>query len=108
LFPGDEKSVPFKCTLSYIQQAAKLKARQVVTSGGNEPVAGGWMFLDQNSLFAHYLIARLERNPDKYLTASSLFLQVKTPVSNKGFQTPQYKTVRDIGDEGGEFVFVRK
>jgi hypothetical protein len=108
LFPGNEKSVPFRPDLSYIQQVTRPKARQILTSGGNEPVAGGWMFLDQHSLFAHYLINQLERNAEKVLAASSLFLQVKTPVSNKGFQTPQYRTIKDTGDEGGEFVFVRK
>lgn len=108
LFAGDEKPVPFESTLPSILQAAKLKARQIVTSGGNEPVAGGWMFLDQHSLFAHYLIAQLSRNTDKYLTASSLFRRVKAPVSSKGFQTPEYKTIQNTGDEGGEFLFVSK
>jgi hypothetical protein len=108
LFPGDEKSVPFRPTLDYIQKVAKLKARQVLTSGGNEPVMGGWMFLDQHSLFAHYMIDRLSNNTNKYLPASTLYEQVKIPVSDKGFQTPEYKTIQNTGDEGGEFVFVRK
>ena len=108
LFAGDEKSVPFKSTLPSILQTAKLKAREILTSGGNEPVADGWMFLDKHSLFAHYLIAQLSRNKDKYLTAGSLFERVMTPVSDKGFQTPEYKTIPNTGDEGGEFLFVSK
>ena len=108
LFAGDGKPVPFESTLRSTLLAAKLKARQILTSGGNEPVAGGWMFLDQHSLFAHYLIAQLSRNTDKYLTASSLFERVKTPVSSKGFQTPEYKTIQNAGDEGGEFLFVSR
>ncbi len=108
LFAGGEKSVPFRPTLPTILQAAKLKARQILTSGSNEPVADGWMFLDKHSLFAHYLIAQLSRNTDKYLTAGSLFERVMTPVSDKGFETPEYKTIPNTGDEGGEFLFVSK
>ena len=108
LFAGDAKHVPYESTLPSILHAAKLKARQILTSGGNEPVADGWMFLDQHSLFAHYLIAQLNRNTDKYLTAGSLFERVKAPVSSKGFQTPEYKTIQNAGDEGGEFLFVSK
>jgi hypothetical protein len=108
VFPGKEKNVPNETDLRYIQEVSKLKARQVLTSGGDEPVMGGWTFLDQHSLFAHYVIDRLGRNTDRYLAASSLFQRVKTPVSSKGFQTPEYKTIQNAGDEGGEFLFVRR
>ena len=107
MFPGSDAPVPFKPSLTEIQRSVSLTARQVVTSGGNEPVAGNWLFLDEHSLFAHYLINQLENNTDKYLPVSTLFAQVGPRVSSKGFQTPQFRTIQNAGDEGGEFVFAR-
>ncbi len=68
----------------------------------------GGMFLDQHSIFAHYLIDRLGRNTDKYLTVSSLYERIRDKVSNKSYQTPECKTIQNTGDEGGEFLFVRE
>ena len=107
-FPEDVKSSSFETTHRSFQEVATLRGRQALSSGGNGPVMDGGVFLDQHSIFAHYLIDRLCKNTDKYLTASSLYERVKDKVSNKSFQTPECKAIQNTGDEGGEFLFVRE
>lgn len=93
-------------TERYFREVAKLKARQALISGGDEPVLDAGLSSD-HSVFAHHLIRQLEVNQDKYLTANTLFERIKLPVSNSSRQTPQCRPIPDTGDEGGQFVFVR-
>lgn len=108
LFPGGVKSLSYECTHRYLREVVKLKARQALTSGGKEPVMDGGVFIDQHSIFAHYLIDRLGKNTDKYLTASTLYERLKDRVSNKSLQTPECNAIQNTGDQGGEFLFVRE
>jgi hypothetical protein len=91
----------------YFLEVSKLKARQALISGGNEPVTDTGIS-SEHSVFAYYLIDRLRANQDRYLTASTLFERIKVPISNSSLQTPQCKPISNTGDEGGEFVFVRR
>jgi hypothetical protein len=91
----------------YILEVSKLKARQVLISGGNEPVMDSGIS-SEHSVFAYYLIDRLKTNQARYMTAGSLFEDIKVPVSNNSLQTPQCKPISNTGDEGGQYVFVRR
>ena len=91
----------------YIGQVSKLKARQAIISGGNEPVMDSGIS-GKHSIFAHYLVDRLKQNQDRYLTVSSLFERIKVPITNSSQQTPQCRPIHNTGDEGGEFVFVKR
>ncbi len=84
LFRGDEDPAAER----YFREVAKLKARQALISGGNEPVLDSGLS-SNHSIFAHYLLNRLSNNQDKYLTASELFERIKLPISNSSLQTPQ-------------------
>jgi hypothetical protein len=101
LFRGDEDAEQ-----RYLREVSKLKARQALISGGNEPVMDTGLS-SNHSIFAHYLLNRLSANQDKYLTASDLFELIKLPISNSSLQTPQCRPIGNTGDEGGQFVFVR-
>jgi uncharacterized caspase-like protein len=100
-------SPPKPKTERYFTEVSKLKARQALISGGNEPVMDAGVSND-HSIFAYYLLDRLRSNQDPYLTVSSLFERIKLPVSNSSQQTPQCMPIFSAGDEGGEFVFVRR
>jgi hypothetical protein len=91
----------------YFLEVSKLKARQALISGGNEPVMDSGIS-SEHSVFAYYLLDRLRTNQDRYLTAGTLFERIKVPISNSSLQTPQCKPISNTGDEGGEFVFVRR
>jgi hypothetical protein len=62
------------------------------------------------SVFLEYLIKRLEENQSKYLPAEQLFSSFKMAVINNSpeEQVPQYGEVKETGDEGGDFIFIRK
>jgi len=91
----------------YFFEVSKLRARQALISGGNEPVLDSGLS-SEHSVFAYYLIDRLNSNLDTYLAASTLFERIKVPIANGSQQTPQCKPIYNSGDEGGEFVFVRR
>jgi hypothetical protein len=76
-------------------------SRQAMTSGALTVVP-------DRSLFLEYLVKRLNENTKDYLTGEELFSSFKTDVMNGSPVTPMYGDIKDSGDEGGDFVFVRK
>ena len=62
------------------------------------------------SIFMKYLLKRLQNNNNKYLAAGKLFNMIEDPVINNttGGNTPQYAPIGRAGDEGGDFIFIRK
>lgn len=94
----------------YLAKASRLKSRQLMASGGEEPVEDGGG--GGHSVFANALIKALETMPDKTFTASELFEQkVKPAVISAASavtegQTPGFNRIAKAGDEpGSEFVF---
>ena len=79
----------------------QLKSRRAITSGTLKTVPNKSVFFD-------YLIRALKQNTDKYLPASKLFNEIEEPVANNSPNMPQYGVVLSSGDEGGDFVFIRK
>jgi len=72
--------------------------------------SGAMNQVPDNSVFIDYLIKRLENNIENYLSAEQLFASFKMAVINNSTlgQVPQYGEVKETGDEGGDFIFVRK
>ena len=60
------------------------------------------------SVFIDYLVKRLEENQEKYLPSELLFSSFKTAVMNNSETVPQFGVIQNVGDEGGDFIFVRK
>lgn len=75
--------------------------RKVMASGNLEPVP-------DNSRFVYYLKKNLRDNREKYLTAKKLFDSFYEAILNNSDTSPQYAAIKNVGDEGGEFVFIRK
>jgi uncharacterized caspase-like protein len=89
----------------YVERMARLKARQVLTSGALEPVAdstGGG-----HSPFAAAFIAVLSGNRG-VLDATTLFGELRRPVALNSDQVPQFADIRLAGHQGGDFLFVRR
>jgi len=60
------------------------------------------------SVFLLYLNKRLKENTQLYLSAEELFSSFKIAILNNSPNVPQYGEIKDTGDEGGDFVFVKK
>jgi WD40 repeat protein len=84
-----------------IEKLNQLPSRKAMTSGILEEVP-------DKSIFLEYLVKRLEENEDKYLTSELLFSSFKASVMNNSPNVPQFGVIQNVGDEGGDFVFVRR
>lgn len=78
-------------------------ARKAITSGALTPVP-------DKSIFIEYLLKSLRNNQKKYLTSEELFLSFREAVINNSplNQRPLFGNINDSGDEGGDFVFIKK
>ena len=86
-----------------VEKIYELPSRKAMTSGSLKTVP------DQ-SVFVEFLIKRLKENNEPYIDAQKLFARLREAVINnsKVNQTPLYGAINEAGDEGGDFVFVRR
>ncbi len=86
-----------------IQELYKLPSRNAMTSGALAEVP-------DKSVFVSYFLKRLLDNRETYLSAETLFSSLRLAVINNSpnAQIPQYGEIREVGDEGGDFIFVRR
>ena len=103
---GRTEEVPFENSDRYFKEVYRRASRCALTSGGNEPVMDGGR--DGHSVFTYYLLKSLRNNESQYLTAGQLFNELQIPVANNSEQTPIFQPIKNIGDEGGQFIFVKK
>ena len=106
IFRGNTVSTPFEESEKYYKEVHNLVSRQAITSGGIEPVMDGGR--DGHSVFAYYFLKTLRNNQNKYLDAGQLYTKLKIPVINNSEQTPRLQPIKKTGDEGGQFIFIRK
>jgi uncharacterized caspase-like protein len=91
----------------YLEEMARRTSRHLLSSGADEPVldSGG----GSHSVFAKAFLAALTSMSDDAFTAGQLFhWGVQEQVVGNSRQVPQYAPMPDSGNEGGDFVFVRK
>jgi hypothetical protein len=81
----------------------KLASRKAMTSGTLKTVP-------DKSVFVTYLLKNLANNDQPMISAEDLFRNFKTAVINNSpnGQVPQYGAIGQVGDEGGDFIFLRK
>lgn len=84
-----------------IKKLYALPSRKAMTSGTLTEVP------DQSE-FLKYLTKRLEANSMEYLPAAELFASLRISVINNSDVIPQYGTIQKAGDEGGDFIFIKK
>jgi uncharacterized caspase-like protein len=106
IFRGETRTIPFEDSDRYYTKVHALPSRKALTSGGNEPVMDGGR--DGHSVFTYYFLKALESNDQKYVDASRLYEDLKIPVIHNSDQSPVFAPVNDTGDEGGQFIFIRK
>ena len=86
-----------------LAKAASKRSRQVISSGGVEPVADGGA--DGHSLFAYYLIKALRDNDREVIDLENLFhTRVWKPVTEIGDQRPNVGRLKTPMDDDGQFV----
>ncbi len=76
-------------------------SRKAMTSGRMTKVP-------DNSAFIKYLIQRLDENQRKYMSSEELYSGLKNAVISNSNVLPQYGEIQNVGNEGGDFIFLRK
>jgi hypothetical protein len=84
-----------------IQKQYSVPSRKIMASGNMEPVP-------DKSRFVYYLTRNLKENKEKYITAKKLYDSFYEAILNNSDTSPQYAPIKNVGDEGGEFVFIKK
>ena len=84
-----------------INEVYKLPSRKAMTSGTLTEVP-------DKSVFIEYLLKRLQSNTEKYLSSQKLFSSMQEAIINNSSVIPQWGTITETGDEGGDFIFVKK
>ncbi len=86
-----------------ILELYKLPSRKAMTSGTLKTVP-------DKSVFIQYLLKNLISNEAPLLSADQLFRKFKIAVINNSpnGQVPQYGPITQAGDEGGDFIFLRR
>ena len=89
----------------YYKKVAKKKSVQILAAGGMEYVDDNYKDTG-HSPFTYFLLKQLELNPDPYVSATELSLEVAKAVAKNAFQTPEKGVLHGAGDNNGEFFFV--
>lgn len=86
-----------------VQELYKLPSRKAITSGTLSEVP-------DKSVFVDFFLKRLADNEKKYATSQVIFSNLRAAVINNSItkQIPQYGTIYGCGDEGGDFIFIRR
>lgn len=106
IFRGNTINAAFENSEKYYKEVYEKPSRQALTSGGIEPVMDGGK--DGHSIFAYYLLQTLNSNSSQFFDASQLYSKIKIPVVNNSDQTPNLNTIKNTGDQGGQFLFIKK
>jgi hypothetical protein len=93
------KSRSFTDASTAINKLYDLPSRKAMTSGTYEEVP-------DESAFIKYLIDRLLSNKDKFLSSEQLYSNFRMAVINNSNVVPQFGVIQEVGDEGGDFIFI--
>jgi len=78
-----------------------LPSRKAMTSGNLQEVP-------DESEFIKFLTKKLIDNKEKFSTAESIFNSFQKTVKELTNNDPQFGTIGNSGDQGGDFIFIRK
>lgn len=84
-----------------IEKLYELNSRKAITSGTLTVVP-------DKSKFFLYLIKNLRENTNDYLPAEELFSKMRIAVISNSEAVPQFGTIQNVGDEGGDFIFIKR
>lgn len=76
-------------------------SRKAMTSGDLTEVP-------DESIFVKTFVQKLTDNRESYLTTENLFFSIKPSIVNQADLIPQFGTIKNSGDQGGDFIFFRK
>jgi hypothetical protein len=85
-----------------VNKLYELPSRKAMTSGTSAEE------VPDQSAFLKYMIERLGTNKEKYLSSEQLFSSLRSAVINNSNVVPQFGEIKDVGDQGGDFIFIHR
>lgn len=70
--------------------------------------SGDLMEVPDESVFVKNFIQLLSENKENYLSSEQLFFNIKPNVTRVIDLVPQFGTIKNAGDQGGDFIFFKK
>ena len=102
---GESRALPPVIGDKFYATLFEEKSRWGMTSGNLTPVAdsgsGG------HSIFAYHFLKTLRKNQKPYFTPREIYQKIGPIIRNNSEQMPITKPIKNTGDEGGEFIFIR-
>ena len=92
---------PFNNASLDIADMLKRPSRKAMTSGSLTTVP-------DKSIFMKYLLKVLNENENQYLPSEDLFDGIRIAMKNNSDTRPLYGEIQNVGDEGGNFVLIKK
>lgn len=92
---------PFSNGSVDISKMMKSASRKAMTSGSLTTVP-------DKSIFMKYLLKTLKENQNQFLPSEDLFDAVRIAMKNNSTTRPLYGEIQNAGDEGGNFVLIRR
>jgi hypothetical protein len=100
------RGITLRDHMAYLARLDNSKSRNWMASGSKEPVADDGA--PGHSIFAAAILQGLAQMKEDEFAASDLFYAfVKRKVAGNAPQLPQYGSIRDSGDDLGDFIFSR-
>jgi len=84
-----------------VEMLYQLTSRKAITSGNMTEVP-------DRSVFFQYFIKNLKENDKDFLPAEELFSKMRMAVISNSENVPQFGTIQNVGDEGGDFIFIKR
>ena len=79
----------------------ELPSRTAMTSGNKSEVP-------DRSAFTKYLVDRLNKNQNTYMSSAHLFNSFNLAVIKNSSAIPQFGDIENVGHEGGDFIFLKR
>lgn len=76
-----------------------LTGRKAITSGMI-------LYIQEQGDFLSNLLVKLKENTEKYLASEKLFKSIPETVSDSTNIIPRFGEIKNLGDEGGDFIFI--
>jgi hypothetical protein len=70
--------------------------------------SGDLMEVPDESVFVKTFLEQLTANRENFLPAEKLFFSIKPSIVKQADLIPQFGTIKNAGDQGGDFIFFRK
>lgn len=84
-----------------VNKVYAMPSRKAMTSGNYEQVP-------DRSVFLEYLLKRLNDNEKKYISAREIYNSLVDAVLNNSPNVSRYGVIQNTGDEGGDFIFIKR